>query len=104
MISTFTAFNFPSFDVGVPASVVFAAGDVDVGGHRFANGQARCVDFIAPLCDADFFRVLLGGFNHEIAFAPRAVFALARLFRKDVCDGTGDGIWHGVWKCGSVEA
>jgi hypothetical protein len=61
-----------------------------VGRDLLTFGDPGLVDLVAPLCDADLPRVVAPGFQDEVALAPGAVPALARLLLQDFDDASLD--------------
>lgn len=62
--------SLPAADVSVPASVPFAALDVDVYIYHIAYVQGILVYAVAEEVETYLLRIVIGGFKHIFLFAP----------------------------------
>ena len=61
---------FPGLDVGIPASVVFAAFDIDGDLQFLSLTDAELIDLVAPGHEAQLFREFAREFEYVFLFAP----------------------------------
>src|SRR5690554_3722026 len=64
---------FPSFDIGVPLPIKFAAFNLNSYIYFVSRLHSKLVDFVPPNCQAYLFRVLALGFKDIIPFPPYTV-------------------------------